>query len=149
VHVVATTLTRWDPFQQLAEMQREVDRILGRTQHNGDTTHAWLPVVDIEQTKDAVVLKFDLPGMKREDVLVEVEGRTLTVSGERKEEKEDTHEGYYSRERTTGRFSRSFMLPENVEESKIEAKFEDGVLIVKVPRSAEEKPRKISIKPAA
>ena len=53
---MTTTLTRWDPFQQLAEMQREVDRILGRTQHNGDKTHAWLPVVDIEQTKDAVVL---------------------------------------------------------------------------------------------
>ena len=146
---MATTLTRWDPFQQLAEMQREVDRILGRTQHNGDATHAWLPVVDIEQTKDAVVLKFDLPGMKREDVSIEVEGRTLTVSGERKEETEEKHEGYYSRERSIGRFSRSFMLPENVEESKIEAKFKDGVLIVKVPRSAEEKPRKISIKPAA
>ena len=142
---MATTLTRWDPFQQLAEMQREVDRILGRTQHNGDTTHAWLPVVDIEQTKDAVVLKFDLPGMKREDVSIEVEGRTLTVSGERREEKEDKHEGYYSRERSIGRFSRSFMLPENVEESKIEAKFKDGVLIVNVPRSADEKPRKISI----
>lgn len=146
---MATTLTRWDPFQQLAEMQREVDRILGRTQHNGDKTHAWLPVVDIEQTKDAVVLKLDLPGMKREDVSIEVEGRTLTVTGERKEEKEDKHEGYYSRERSTGRFSRSFMLAENVEESKIEAKFKDGVLIVKVPRAADEKPRKISIKPAA
>ena len=146
---MTTTLTRWDPFQQLAEMQREVDRILGRTQHNGDQTHAWLPVVDIEQTKDAVMLKFDLPGMKREDVSIEVEGRTLTVSGERKEETEEKHEGYYSRERSTGRFSRSFMLPENVEESKIEAKFKDGVLIVKVPRSADEKPRKISIKPAA
>ncbi|MGZ4481974.1 MAG: Hsp20/alpha crystallin family protein [Gaiellales bacterium] len=142
-------LTRWDPFQQLAEMQRDFDRILGRTPPNGEKTHPWVPVVDIEQTKDALVLKFDLPGMKREDVSIEVEGRTLTVSGERKEEKEDKHEGYYSRERLVGRFSRSFMLPEHIDESKIEAKFSDGVLTIRVPRPQEEKPKKIAIKASA
>ncbi len=142
-------LTRWDPFQQLAEMQRDFDRILGRTPPNGGKTHPWVPVVDIEQTKDALVLKFDLPGMKREDVSIEVEGRTLTVSGERKEEKEDKHEGYYSRERLVGRFSRSFMLPEHIDESKIEAKFSDGVLTIRVPRPQEEKPKKIAIKASA
>ncbi|MGZ4431828.1 MAG: Hsp20/alpha crystallin family protein, partial [Gaiellales bacterium] len=120
-----------------------------RTPPNGEKTHPWVPVVDIEQTKDALVLKFDLPGMKREDVSIEVEGRTLTVSGERKEEKEDKHEGYYSRERLVGRFSRSFMLPEHIDESKIEAKFSDGVLTIRVPRPQEEKPKKIAIKASA
>ncbi len=142
-------LTRWDPFQQLAEMQREFDRILGRTPANGDKTHPWVPVADIEQTKDALVLKFDLPGMKREDVSIEIDGRTLTISGERKEEKEDKHEGYYSRERLIGRFSRSFMLPENVDQSKVEATFRDGVLKITLPRPQEAKPKKIAIKASA
>lgn len=146
---MATTMTRWDPFQQLTDMQREFDRVLGRTPHNGDKAKTWLPVVDVEQAKDALVLRFDLPGIRREDVAIEVEGRTLTVSGERKEEKEEKHEGYYSRERLIGRFTRSFMLPENIDESKIEAKVKDGVLTVKIPRPAEQKPRKVEIKPAA
>jgi HSP20 family protein len=144
---MATTLTRWDPFQQLAEMQREVERVLGRTPHNGEQLRAWVPVVDIEQTKDALVLRFDLPGIRREDVSIEVDGRTLTVSGERKEEKEENHEGYYSRERLIGKFSRSFMLPENVDESKIEAEVKEGVLTIKVPRPAEQKPHRVEIKP--
>src|ERR671923_2076810 len=125
---MATTLTRWDPFQQLAEMQHEFDRILGRHVPNGERAHPWVPPVDVEQTKDALVLKFDLPGMAEKDITIELEGRTLMISGERKEQKEGQHEGYYSRERLIGRFSRSFMLPEEIEESKIDAKFRDGVL---------------------
>ncbi len=144
---MATTLTRWDPFQQLAEMQREVERVLGRTPHNGEQLRAWVPVVDIEQTKDALVLRFDLPGIRKEDVSIEVDGRTLTVSGERKEEKEENHEGFYSRERLIGKFSRSFMLPENVDDSEIQAEVKEGVLTIKVPRPAEQKPHKVEIKP--
>src|SRR5919204_2856703 len=138
------TLTRWDPFQQLAEMQHEVDRILGRPLHDGERAHPWLPPVDVEQTKDALVLKFDLPGMAEKDIAIELEGRTLMISGERKEQKETQHEGYYSRERLSGRFTRTFMLPEEVQESKIDAKFRDGVLTVKIPRSVQQKPRRIA-----
>jgi HSP20 family protein len=148
--MATATLTRWDPFQQLAEIQHEVDRILGRPlQHNGDRAHPWVPPVDVEQTKDAMVLKFDLPGMSEKDIAIELEGRTLMVSGERKELKEGQHEGYYSRERLIGRFTRSFMLPEEIQESKIDAKFRDGVLTVKVPRPVQQKPRRISIKASA
>jgi HSP20 family protein len=143
------TLTRWDPFQQLAEMQHEFDRILGRPLHNGERAHAWVPPVDVEQTKDAMVLKFDLPGTTEKDIAVELEGRTLMISGERTEQKEAQHEGYYSRERLTGRFTRSFVLPEEIEESKIDAKFRDGVLTVRVPRTVQQKPRRISVKASA
>jgi HSP20 family protein len=148
--MASATLTRWDPFQQLAEMQHEFDRVLGRPLHNGERAHAWVPPVDVEQTKDALVLKFDLPGVKEKDVTIELEGRTLLISGERKEQKEAQHEGYYSRERLIGRFTRSFMLPEEIEESKIDARFHDGMLTIRVPRLAQQKkPRRIAIKASA
>ena len=104
-----------------------------------------MPVADVEQTKDAMVLKFDLPGMIERDIAIEIEGRSLTVSGERREEKEDKHEGYYTRERVIGQFRRSFMLPEGVDESRIEASFRNGVLTVSIPRSRAEKPRRVEI----
>ena len=147
--MAAATLTRWDPFQQLAEMQHDFDRILGRPLHNGERAHPWVPPVDVEQTKDALVLKFDLPGMTEKDIDIELEGRTLIISGERTEQKASQHEGYYSRERQIGRFTRSFMLPEEIEESKIDAKFRDGVLTVRVPQALKQKARRIPVKASA
>lgn len=117
--------------------------------HNGERVHPWIPPVDVEQTKNAMVLKLDLPGMTEKDITIELEGRTLLISGERKQDKEAQHEGYYSRERVIGRFTRSFMLPEEIDESKIDAKFRDGVLTVKIPRPTQQKPRRISIKASA
>ena len=129
-------------------MQHEFDRLVGRQLHNGGG-QPWVPMVDVEQTKNALVLKFDLPGMTEKDITIELEGRTLIISGERKEQKETEHEGFYSRERLVGRFTRSFMLPEEVEESKIDAKFRNGVLTVTVPRPTKQRPRRIAVKASA
>ncbi len=145
---MATTLTRWDPFQQIAELQRELDRTFRRATPDGDGRQAgWMPAVDVEQTDDSIVLRMDLPGMRREDVSIEVKNQTLIVSGERQQEREEKHEGYYNRERVFGRFTRTFMLPEGVTPDDIEATFRDGVLTVRLPRPREEQPRSIEIKP--
>jgi HSP20 family protein len=144
---MATTLTRWDPFQQIAQLQRELDRTFRRVTPDGEGRQlGWMPAVDIEQTDDSIVLKMDIPGMRQEDVSIEVKNQTLTISGERQQEREEKHEGYYNRERVFGRFSRTFMLPEGVTPDDIEATFRDGVLTVRLPRPREEQPKSIEIK---
>jgi HSP20 family protein len=144
---MATTLTRWDPFQQIAQVQREIDRVLGRTLPGGGRQEmvSWVPATDIEQTGDAIVFKLDMPSTTREDVSIELHGRTLTITGERRERHEDNYEGHLSRERTYGKFTRSFMMPEDVSENEITATFHDGELKVTVPRPTVETPHKIEI----
>lgn len=100
---------------------------------------------DIEQTEDAIVFKLDMPSTTKDDISIELHGRTLTISGERREQHEDRHEGYLSRERAYGTFNRSFMMPEDVSEDDITATFHDGELKVTVPRPKLETPRKIEI----
>jgi HSP20 family protein len=143
------TIVRWDPMAHLERLQRELDQMFTRA---GTTTGVganrfgtWLPEADVEQTEDATVFKFDLPGMTADQVKVGVHDHLLTVSGERHEEHEEKHEGFLSRERAVGRFERSMRLPDNVKDEDIHASFKDGVLIVKVPRVAESKPRQIDI----
>src|SRR5437667_4394485 len=101
---MATTLTRWDPFQQIAQVQREVDRLFGRTLPGSSRQDVgwWVPTTDIEQTEDAIVFKLDMPSTTKDDISIELHGRTLTISGERREEREDKHEGYLSRVRAYG-----------------------------------------------
>ena len=138
------TVTRWDPFAQLEQFQRELDRVFeGRRASLSGS--AWLPATDIEQTADAVLYKLDLPGMRAEDVTVQVHNGTLTVSGLREKESEDRHEGYYTRERMVGEFARTYSLPKGTGQGDIQADFADGVLTITVPRSEEEKPRTIEI----
>jgi len=91
------------------------------------------------------VLKADLPGMRREDVSIEVKDGVLTISGERKDEHEEKADGYYRVERTFGSFSRALTLPKGVEAEGIAADFSDGVLEVRIPKPAERKPYRIEI----
>jgi HSP20 family protein len=145
---MATTV-RWDPVAQIERLQRELDRMFTRVDtaigRGPQTLGAWMPETDVEQTEDATVFKFDLPGMTADQVKVGVHDHLLTVSGERHEEHEDKHEGFLSRERAIGRFERSMRLPENVKDEDIHASFKDDVLTIKVPRVAESKPRQITI----
>jgi HSP20 family protein len=139
------TITRWDPMAQLERLQHEIDRLFDGGAGSAARLEPWLPAADIEQTGDSVVYKLDLPGMKREDITIQAHAGALTVSGERKRETEDTHEGYYSRERVVGSFARTFTLPEGTGEKDIAATFADGVLTITVPRKEEAKPRTIAI----
>jgi HSP20 family protein len=140
---MATTLTRWDPFQQLAQVQQEMDRIWSTGSRR--ELSSWVPSTDIEQTEDAILFKLDMPSTTKDDISIELHGRTLTISGERRQEHAEKHEGYLSRERTFGKFSRSFLMPEDVSEDDITATFHDGELKVTVPRPTIERPRRIEI----
>ena len=145
-------LVRWEPLREMATLQNEMNRLFG-TFFDTPTTamsgnggvRRWVPAMDLVEGDDHFVLRADLPGLGEEDVKLEVEDRTLTLSGERKTEHEDEREGYYRLERATGSFSRSLTLPEGVDPDAVQATFDRGVLTVRIPKPEQRKPRKISI----
>jgi HSP20 family protein len=146
---MATIVRRWDPWQQLARLQQNFDDVFGQVQTRqeggGSGGPNWLPRVDISRTGDNIVFKLDLPGIRPDQVEIEVRDRTLIVSGTREEERETDHEGYLTRERSFGTFTRSFTLPDGIEEDRIGARFDNGVLSILVPLPQETKPRRIEI----
>jgi HSP20 family protein len=102
--------------------------------------------MDLVETDEHFVLRADLPGLTEDDVRLEVEDRTLTIAGERKAEHEVDGEGYHRVERAAGAFSRSLTLPEGIDPEAISARFEHGVLEVRIPKPEERKPRRVAIK---
>src|SRR3954447_406332 len=105
----------------------------------------WVPPMDLVETEDHYLLKADLPGMKQEDVAIELSDGTLTISGERKLEYERKEKGFFRLERSFGKFSRSLTLPEGIDPDKIDASFHDGVLDVNIPKPEQRKPRRIEV----
>jgi HSP20 family protein len=143
-------LVRWDPARELDTLQGEMNRLFSSffdtpTPGNGTAARRWIPAMDLVETDDHFVLKADLPGVAESDVTIAFENDVLTVSGERKTEHEAKKDGYYRLERTNGSFSRSLTLPEGVDAGAVTAKFDNGVLEVRIPKPAEAKPRRIEI----
>jgi HSP20 family protein len=122
---------------------RIIERAFGR-----DRQAPWMPAMDVYETDEKVVVTVELPGIKAEDVEVSVEDATLTVSGTREFTSEVTEESYHRIERRYGSFSRAVSLPPQVDTGKVEARFEDGVLAVEVPKVEKAKPKRIQIKGA-
>lgn len=145
------SIVRFDPFRDLAILQDRVNRLFGdfSGRYDADVVSSWVPAVDIYETGKELVLKAELPEVKREDVSVTVENNTLTLSGERKMHAEVKQEHYHRQERAYGTFSRSFSLPATVDTAKISAEFKDGVLTVHLPFREEARPRTISVEVAA
>ena len=143
------TIVRWEPLRELGALQTEMNRLFSTVFDspggNGGTLRRWMPAMDLLETGDHFVLRADLPGMGEEDVNIELEDSTLTISGERKTEHEDTQEGYYRVERASGSFQRSLTLPKGVDPEAVTASFDRGVLEVRIPKPEERKPRKIAI----
>jgi len=139
-------IVRWNPLGSLAGM--EIDRLnrMFADFQNEAFNQAWVPAVDIYETDGhEVVIKAELPDVKKEDINVTFENNVLTLSGERKQE-ERTKRGQYQRvERHFGSFSRSFTLPATVDASRIAASYKDGVLTIRLPRREEAKPKQISV----
>src|SRR5918912_811834 len=106
---------------------------------------SWTPAMDLVEAEDHFLLRADLPGLREEDVNIEVRDNTLRISGERKAEHEQRERGWYRLERQFGKFSRALTLPEGVNADAIEAKFDHGVLEVLIPKPEERKPRRIAI----
>jgi HSP20 family protein len=146
------TIVRWEPLRELSSLQNEMNRLFNTVFDtpsagggNGGQTRRWVPAMDLLETADHFVLRADLPGMRQEDVAIELEDNVLTISGERKAEHEERQEGYYRVERAFGGFSRSLTLPKGIDASAVGAEFNNGVLEVRIPKPEERKPHKISI----
>ncbi len=146
-------LTRWDPFRELEEMQNRLSTLVGRApvRKNGEKKEAmtvaeWAPLVDITEDDKEYLIKAELPEVKKEDIKLTAHDDVLTITGERKYEKEEKGKKYHRVERAYGSFERSFTLPEDADEGKIAAEFKDGVLKVHLPKSEKAKPKSIEVK---
>ena len=143
-------LVRWEPFDGLNRLHSRIndlfDENFGRARAlPSATAGVWLPPVDILESKEAYLIRAELPGMKKEDFNLEVNDGTLTLSGERKAESLTDGVEYHRNERIHGRFSRSFYLPQTVKQEGIKANCRDGMLEIHVPKVEEAKPRQITI----
>ena len=144
-------IVRWDPFRDLITIQDRMNRLfeqtLARTRGEDETVapSAWSPSVDIYETADAIVLTAELPGLKREDIEIQLRDNTLTLKGERKFEREVKDENYLRIERSYGSFQRAFSLLTVVQQDEIKAVFKDGVLEVTMPKAEEAKPRQVKV----
>jgi HSP20 family protein len=139
-------LVRWDPVRELASM--EIDRLHDMfTNFYGEgLSRSWVPPVDIYETEQhEVVIKAELPDMKREDISVTFENNVLTLKGERKIEREIARDRFQRMERFQGSFSRSFTLPATIDAANIGASYKDGVLTVRLPQREEAKPKQIPV----
>lgn len=137
-------LDRRDPLSVIApffDFGRRLDELAGRQSEGGMIN----PAIDILETEDAMVLHAELPGMQKADVAITLEDGVLSLSGEKKFENEESKKDYHRVERRYGRFHRAFNLPGGVDVSNAEAKFEDGVLQIRLPKSEAAKPRTIEI----
>ena len=141
------TLTRWEPFAELAELRSRFDRLFDDWLDGHE--RAWTPAIDVVRENDHLVLRADLPGIKPEEVKLEVEDDILTVSGEHRESKEEKDEHYVRRERRYGSFSLSLALPVGVDAKEIKAKTHDGVVEVTIPLRKEVKKEPVRITPTA
>ena len=132
-----------DRFQQ--EMNQLIDWAFGRGMGDSLVDTAWAPPVDVIQDGDKFRVHVDLPGMKKDEIEITLNGDTLTIRGEKKRESEHKEEDVYRAERYYGSFARSLVLPASVDSTKIEASYRDGVLEVVIPKSEEAKPKQIRI----
>lgn len=141
-------IVRWDPWGESLRMARDLDRIFGRLGEagQGGSQVAWMPKVDVKRSGDDVMVRAELPGMKPEDVDIELQDNVLTISGERKSEEQKEDEGWLIRESSYGAFERSLTIPEGVDPGAISANFDNGVLEVRVPKAFEAvQPRRTKI----
>jgi HSP20 family protein len=146
-------LFSWDPFRELEEMHNRLTSFFGRrlpllrgpAEAEEMTLSTWTPLVDIAEDDKEYVINVELPGMKKEEVKVSVEDRVLSISGERKSEKEEKGKKYHRSEQTYGAFMRSFALPESASGEKLSADYQDGILKVHIPKAESAKTREIEV----
>jgi len=144
-----TVLTRWDPFRELNALQGRLNRLFeeqyGSEREDSLTAGAFVPPVDIYEDEHGIQLKLEVPGIDQKDLDVKVENNVLTVSGERKFEKEEKEENFRRVERRYGTFTRSFTLPNTVNPEDVSADYNNGVLKIKLGKRAEAKPKQIKV----
>ena len=154
---VIMTLVKFNPARDLLDVEREFNKMFstlgsrfgitrkGVTDEEYDNA-VWMPLTDISEDKDNFYLKADLPGIKKEDVKISYTDGTLSISGERNQEKETKDKKFHRIERSYGNYFRSFNIPTKIKEDKINAEFKDGQLTISIPKAEEVKPKEIDIK---
>lgn len=145
-------LVRFNPMRDLVNYRRRMDNMFddffGGVFNNGtrtDLTRGWNPKVDIFEEHDHIVMKAELPGVEKDNIAIDVDGRVLTVKGEQSSDNEVKKENYYMRERSYGKFERAFTLPMETDPEQIKAEYKDGVLKLNIPKPESSKPKTISI----
>jgi HSP20 family protein len=144
---MAPTITRWEPFAELADMRSRFDRLFGDLADGRD--REWMPAVDMIRDNGNLVVRAEVPGIKPEEIDIKVDAGMLTISGKHEETTEEKDEEYVRRERRYGAFSRTMALPEGVDPKKIKATTHDGVLEIKVPLPKETVSEPVTITPTA
>jgi HSP20 family protein len=150
-NIEMNTLTRWEPLKELEDLQTRLSNLFGRTPvrragNKEDITLAeWAPLADITESEKEYLIKAEVPEVKKEDVRVSVENGVLTLSGERKFEKEEKNKKYHRMERAYGSFVRSSALPDDADPENVKAKFKDGMLTVHQPKSEKAKRKQVAI----
>ena len=141
-----TVLTRWSPYRELNALQSRMSRLFD-VQYGQEslTTGAFVPPVDIYEDEHSIQLKMEVPGVDEKDLDIKVENNTLTVTGERKFEKEEKEENFHRVERRYGSFTRSFTLPTTVSTEDIKADYAQGVLKITLAKRTEAKPKQIKV----
>ena len=141
------TLMRWDPFAELGELRSRFDRLFDESLIGRE--HRWMPAIDVVRENGNLVVRADIPGVKPEEVKIEVDRDILTVMGEHEERKEEKDKHFVRRERRYGSFERSMALPPGVDAARITAKTHDGTLEVTIPLPEEAKKEPVEITPTA
>ena len=142
-------LSKWDPWREIEDMFDRYTKTVGWPRTGSQdvvATGDWAPRVDILETDSAFTIKVEVPDVKKEDVKVSVDNGVLSISGERKQEKEEKGKRFHRVERYYGNFRRSFTLPENVDPKKVKAVFKDGMLNLELPKTEAAKPKAIEVK---
>jgi HSP20 family protein len=139
------TLIRWEPLRELAGLHNEMSRLMNAFEGNGRTDQSWVPALDVWETETELVYAFDLPGVPRDRISVELEDGALTVTAERERGQAVEGDRFYRFERRFGTFARTVGVPQGTDEGSIRAELEDGVLEVHVAKPEETKPKRIEI----
>jgi HSP20 family protein len=147
-----SSLTPWRPslFENFRdELDNLFERFLGRplAEPNGETGAIWQPRCDVEETDKEILVKTDLPGVDPKGIEISIRDNTLTIHGEKKEEKEEKKKGYHRVERFTGQFYRELLLPAEADAEKITASSANGVVTVTIPKKPGAQAKKIAVKP--
>lgn len=142
------TLVKWEPLRDLESMFDRYARGMDWSKEGREfmPTGDWSPQIDISETDKEFIIKAEIPDVKKDDVKIDVDNGVLTIHGKREQEKEEKGEKFHRVERYYGSFVRSFSLPENVDENKIDASFKDGMLNLRLKKTAETKHKKIEVK---
>jgi HSP20 family protein len=142
-------LSVWPGFGRLSNLREEIDRLfdapLAELARTSSLLSGWTPALDLHEDKDTVVVKVEVPGMKKEDIEVSLHDGTLSISGERKSDQSFETAEVYRAERFFGRFQRTIALPAAVAADQIKAQYKDGVLTITLPKAEEAKPKQINV----